>query len=477
MTSPTVVVSSATNAKVQEAPRQGWMKPLLVDWTLQNVQEARSNNAARAQLVLWMHKDRLGELTDELFDELQIGEQTAIERLYEIREPIQYIHGVSGDFSIPITIEPISSRLKLTMKALIDSGCTGSTINQAYIKKHNLDTKKVLIPIPVYNANGTRNQRGDITEFVELSMMISEHRERIDLAVTNLGKKDIYLGHDWLKHHNPSVNWECGTIVFRRCDCMGERLVLPDADPDNRWDEKLEEGDSILAVRMEEELIIRAVHHTNDLAAAAHADKPKKMFEEMVPEHYHSFRDLFSKENFDELPERKSWDHAIELVPNVKSTLDCKVYPLNRNEQEQLNKFLDENLESGRICPSKSPFASPFFFIKKKDGTLRPVQDYCKLNEMTIKNRYPLPLISELIDKLRSAKYFTKLDVRWGYNNVRIREGDEEKAAFRTNRGLFKPTVMFFRLTNSPATFQWMMNNIFATSSENKRSRSTLTIS
>ncbi len=93
---------------------------------------------------------------------------------------------------------------------------------------------------------------------------------------------------------------------------------------------------------------------------------------------------------------------------------------MNQNEQEQLNKFLDENLESGRICPSKSPFASPFFFVKKKDGTLRPIQDYRKLNEMTIKNRYPLPLISKLIDKLCGAKCFTKLDVRWGYNNVQI---------------------------------------------------------
>ncbi len=118
-------------------------------------------------------------------------------------------------------------------------------------------------------------------------------------------------------------------------------------------------------------------------------------------------------------------------------------------------------METGRIRPSKSPFASPFFFVKKKDGTLRPVQDYCKLNEMTIKNRYPLPLILELIDKLRGAKYFTKLDVRFGYNNVRIKEGDEEKAAFRTNRGLFEPTVMFFGLTNSPAIFQWMMDDIF----------------
>ena len=105
--------------------------------------------------------------------------------------------------------------------------------------------------------------------------------------------------------------------------------------------------------------------------------------------------------------------------------------------------------------------ASPVFFIKKKDGSLRLVQDYRALNAMTIKNKYPLPLISELIEKLRGAKYFTKLDVRWGFNNVRMKEGDEWKAAFRTNRGLFEPLVMFFGLTNSPATFQTMMNDIF----------------
>ena len=91
---------------------------------------------------------------------------------------------------------------------------------------------------------------------------------------------------------------------------------------------------------------------------------------------------------------------------------------------------------------------------------MRPVQDYRKLNDFTIKNRYPLPLIQELTDKLREARYFTKLDIRWGYNNVRIKEGDEWKAAFRTNRGLFEPTVMFFGLCNSPATFQRMMNDI-----------------
>ena len=92
---------------------------------------------------------------------------------------------------------------------------------------------------------------------------------------------------------------------------------------------------------------------------------------------------------------------------------------------------------------------------------LRPVQDYQKLNEHTISDKYPLPLISDIVNQLSDAKYFTKLDVRWGFNNVRIKEGDEQKAAFLTPRGLFKPTVMFFGLKNSPPTFQRLMNHVF----------------
>src|SRR5882762_3063700 len=96
-------------------------------------------------------------------------------------------------------------------------------------------------------------------------------------------------------------------------------------------------------------------------------------------------------------------------------------------------------MQSGCIRPSKSPMAAPFFFIKKKSGELCPIQDYRKLNDMTIKNSYPLPLISELINKLKGARYLTKLDIWWGYNNVRIQEGDEWKATFITNKGLFEP--------------------------------------
>jgi hypothetical protein len=116
----------------------------------------------------------------------------------------------------------------------------------------------------------------------------------------------------------------------------------------------------------------------------------------------------------------------------------------------------------GTIRPSKSPYKAQFFYIKKKDGKLRPVQDYHPVNQWTVRNAYPLPLIPELINRLNSCSLYTKFDIRWGYNNIRIKEGDEWKAAFITNEGLFEPTVMFFGLTNSLATFQTMMNLIFS---------------
>ena len=125
-----------------------------------------------------------------------------------------------------------------------------------------------------------------------------------------------------------------------------------------------------------------------------------------------------------------------------------------------MKDFIVENLKTGRIRPSKSPYTSPFFFGKKKDGKLRPIQDYQKLNQITVPNKTPLPLIKEVINQLNGAKVFSKMDIRWGFNNIRIKEGDEEKAAFVTSEGLFEPTVMFFGLTNSPATFQTMMNAI-----------------
>jgi len=167
-----------------------------------------------------------------------------------------------------------------------------------------------------------------------------------------------------------------------------------------------------------------------------------------LPDCVKGFESVFAKEDFDILPEHRQWDYAIELVLGSEPK-SSKVYPLSPVEQKELDSFLEENLRTGRIRLSKSPMAAPVFFIKKKDSSLWLVQDYRALNFMMIKNKYPLPLIFEPVSQLCGARYFTKLDIRWGFNNVHIKPRDEWKATFQTNRGLFKPLVMFFGMTNS----------------------------
>jgi hypothetical protein len=154
--------------------------------------------------------------------------------------------------------------------------------------------------------------------------------------------------------------------------------------------------------------------------------------------------------------------------------LDCKVYPMTRDEDMALEKFLDKMVGKGYIRPSKSPYTSPFFFVKKKDGKLRPVQDYRWLNSHKVQNQYPLPLIAQLILDLSSAHIFSKVDVRQGYNNVQIKKGDEWKAAFKTKFGHWEPLIMFFGLTNSPSTFQEMMNVIYKEVIERHAARGTI---
>jgi len=178
------------------------------------------------------------------------------------------------------------------------------------------------------------------------------------------------------------------------------------------------------------------------------------------PDCVRGFKSVFTKKDFDIFPEHRKRDHAIKLIPGSKPKLS-KVYPLFPVEQKELDSFLEENLHTRQICPSKSPMTAPVFFIKKKDGLLWLVQNYRALNSMTVKNKYLLPLISKLMSQLHRARYFIKLDICWGFNNICIKPGNEWKAAFQTNRGLFKPLVMFFGMTNSPATFQTMMNDIF----------------
>ena len=148
-----------------------------------------------------------------------------------------------------------------------------------------------------------------------------------------------------------------------------------------------------------------------ELAIKENEKKAELTNEELVPEDVHEFLDVFNKNKANQFPESNMWDHKINIKEGFEPK-SFKNYNLTLEEQEELNKFLNENLEKGYIWPSQSPVASPFFFIKKKDKKLQPCQDYRYLNDWTIKNAYPLSLISEIIDKLKKAKYFPKFDVQ-----------------------------------------------------------------
>ena len=168
---------------------------------------------------------------------------------------------------------------------------------------------------------------------------------------------------------------------------------------------------------------------------------------------------MFGKKQSERMPTRKLWDYAIDVKERFVLR-KRKMYLLLREEREEMREFIKEQLQKGYIRPLKSPQIAPVFFVGKKDSKKRMVQDYRYLNEWTIKNNYPLPLISNILENIGTKKVFIKMDLRWGYNNVRIKEGDEWKAAFMTLEGSFEPTVIFFGLTNLPATFQTMMNEL-----------------
>ncbi|KAF8752648.1 hypothetical protein RHS01_07613 [Rhizoctonia solani] len=216
----------------------------------------------------------------------------------------------------------------------------------------------------------------------------------------------------WLTQESPLIDWNLGTITF----------------PDQVQIASEEEADP------------------NPLAD--------------LPTEYHKFARVFGEEEFKILPLHREYDIAIDLIPDAKLS-PGPIYSMTNAESKVLKQHIDEELATGKICPSTSSAGAPVMFVKKADGSLRLVVDYWKLNNITHKNVYPLPRQDDLMAKLRNAKLFTKLDLCWGYNNVRIKKGDEWKTAFRTKYGLFEYLVMLFGLTNAPAAFQHFMNNLF----------------
>jgi len=277
----------------------------------------------------------------------------------------------------------------------------------------------------------------------------------------------MIIGIDWLKEHNPRIDWATGKLTFNRCPKSCGALNLDDTHLRALYQQSISHmvsfsEDYIPEINKLDEHIFLYETKSTFLAREALKEKTVNNLDDIKKGPYAEYVDVFSEEGFQELPPHRPWDHAIELVPNWESKRwKPKIYPIAPTERDLLEKEVKELLESGRIRPSKSPLASPCFFVSKKDGRLRMVIDYRKLNNITVKNSYPLPLIGQLIDKWKGCTRFTKLDVRAGYHNIRVKEGDEWKTAFTTPIGCYEWLVMPFGPNNAPATFQNMMNDVF----------------
>jgi hypothetical protein len=177
-----------------------------------------------------------------------------------------------------------------------------------------------------------------------------------------------------------------------------------------------------------------------------------------IPEEYHEFSNVFSKDKAETLPEHCSYALKINLEEG-QAPPPGRMYSLSPSELGPLRTFIEDNVRSGFIRPTNSPHGAPILFVRRKDGSLRLCMDYCGLNKITKKDRYPLPLISDLLDAPQKARTYTKIDLRHTYHLVRITEGEEWKTAFRTRYGSFEWLVMPFGLSNAPAVMMLSQEN------------------
>jgi len=332
-------------------------------------------------------------------------------------------------------------------------------MSEEFVRKHKFKRTKLERLVYVRNVDGMLNYAGPIVDTVEVEIFFKGHKERMSIDVIGGQKWSVILGMPWLGYHNPEIDWKIGEIKMIRCpDKCGKKWRIG-KQTKSEWkkqEEKEEKKERRKPTIEEEKMIARIIEEKEEEEENL---IELRVTDEMVPRRFHKYLKVFEKKDSERMPTRKVWDHAIDLREGFVLKKE-KIYPLSRVEREEVQEFVKDQLRKGYIRPSKSPQMSLVFFVPKKDGKKRMVQDYQYLNSWMVKNNYLLPLISDLINSIRKKKVFTKMDLRWGYNNVRIKERDEWKAAFSIPKRSFEPMVMFFRLTNSPATFQAMMNNL-----------------
>jgi hypothetical protein len=318
------------------------------------------------------------------------------------------------------------------VEAVVDSGASAPVVGKRLAIR--LGVWKRARKVRVRQGDGSHISGGNFVVNATFDILDSSSsflgKFSMDAEVLDIGKKDVILGLSWLT--------ENGFLVDTQDRCLrkvSSGLVVPCS---------VRMIPSVMTLDMEEPL------EDGEIVLIIDAS-----------ERYSRYAQCFSAEQAARLPEHKPWDHEIPLQDPKAKIPTGAIYKTTWEEDEALQRYLDENLPTAKIRRSRSATGAPILFVRKKDGSLRLCVDYRALNRLTVPNKYPLPLIAEMLDKTRGGKWFTKLDLKNGYNLIRIAPGDEWKTAFRTKKGLFEYTVMPFGLTNAPATFQEMMDTVF----------------
>ncbi len=330
--------------------------------------------------------------------------------------------------TLPVVVE------KNSALALLDGGCATMILSKDFVKKHSLPTRPALAPVRMTWTTSS-NTVSIHEQSYPLDIMVNGHKATETFYIMDLERYDLILGQPFLMQH---------AREFELVDIM-----LPPQHKATNTMLRHREMKKLLRSPEVDEINLAMVNFDNGEITHSIPDDISK-----------EYSDVFSEKLPAELPPSRTVDHKIETVPGSAPPFRG-IYRLAEVELEELKKQLTELLQQGKIQASSSPYGAPVIFVKKKDGTRRMCIDYRLLNAQTVKNRLALPRIDELLDRLHDATVFSKLDLTSGYHQIRIHPEDTAKTAFRTRYGHYEFKVLPFGLTNAPATFQRLMNDIF----------------
>ncbi|XP_059292482.1 uncharacterized protein LOC132045931 [Lycium ferocissimum] len=362
---------------------------------------------------------------------------------------INVILGLSNTSSPHKTIKIMGFVKKIPIIVLIDTGSTHSFVDPIMLKKLNKQAQFLSKTMKIVVANGQILTCDKICTGFNWKMQ--EEGFIFDIRVLKIGGCDMVLGMDWIDMIAPIIlNTRPFSLSFLKEGKMITLLGMTRKQnisqvDNNELYKMLKSG---ICEIMAEMCMISQGHSSGGGNQAG--SKIKALLT--------AFTDVFQEPT--ELPPARNCDHAIQLTQGAQP-FNLRPYRYSFDQKNAIEGIIQDMLKAETVMPSQSPFASPALLVKKKDSTWRLCVDYRRLNSMTVKNKYPIPIIEDLLDELNGANVFSKIDLRAGYHQVRMKVSDEHKTAFRTHHGLWQFRVMPFGLTNAPATFQSLMNDVF----------------